>query len=130
VSWSVRERAARPGPGLRGLRAQGGVVALEVALVAPLVALLVVAVLAVLGPVGDVLAVEEAARAGARAVALTGDPAAGTAAAHAVLPGAQVVVDLDAEVVLVEVTHVRDLLGRSVATSGRAVAALEPAAAG
>lgn len=107
-----------------------GVVALEVALVAPLVALLVVAVLAVLGPVGDVLAVEQAARAAARAVALTGAPADGTAAAHAVLPGARVVVDLDADVVLVQVTHVRDVLGRSVPTSGTAVAALEPGAVG
>jgi len=118
---------ARPAPTRIG---EAGVVALEVALVAPLVALLVVAVLAVLGPVGDVLAVEEAARSAARAVALTGDPAAGTGAAHALLPAAQVVVDLDGEVVLVEVTHVRDVFGRSVPTTGSAVAALEPAAGG
>lgn len=114
----------------RRLTAEAGVVALEVALVAPLVALLVVAVLAVLGPVGDVLAVEEAARAAARTVALTGQPAEGVTAAHAVVPGAQVVVDLDAGVVLVEVTHVRDVLGRSVPTTGTAVAALEPGALG
>lgn len=107
---------------------EGGIVALELALVAPALALLALAVLGVLGPVTDQLAVEEAARAAARAVAVTGDRAAAAEAVAAAAPGATVEVDADGGVVAVEVTLVRDVLGVAVASTGRAAAACEPVA--
>jgi hypothetical protein len=99
-------------------------------LVLPAVVLLLVAVLSLLAPLADVLAVEVAARAAARTVALSGDPAGGAATVEARVPGAQVEVVVADGVAVVTVVRERRVLGRTTVATGTARAPLEPAAGG
>lgn len=106
---------------------QEGAIALETALVLPLVALVVAAVLGTTSLVADQLSVTRAARASARAVALTGDPARASAVAGATAPGARVTVSVRGGVATVTVVVADDLLGVGYRVDATAVAPLEPA---
>lgn len=105
-----------------------GAVALEVVLVVPLVALLVLAVLGTTAVVTDQLAATRAARAAARAVALSGELGRADAAAAAVDPSAVVTARLRRGVVEVQVRLTGDVLGLDYAVDAAASAALEPVA--
>lgn len=112
----------------RRARGEAGAVALETVLVLPVVALLLVAVLGSLGLVSTQLTVTQAARAGARAVALSGDPAAGRAAVTGAVPGAAVTVEVRDRVAHVEVVRRTRLLRVVHELRATAAAPLEPAA--
>ena len=105
------------------LRGQTGSVALEAVLVAPLVALLATAVLGLTGVVADQLVAERAARAGARAVALTG----GAGGVTAGLPAhARLTVTRSGRIATVRVTIPGDVVGLPYIASATASAPLEP----
>lgn len=110
------------------MQRQEGAVALEAALVLPLVALVVAAVLGTTSVVGDQLAASRAARAAARAVALSADPARATVVAASTAPGARATVDLRGGAASVTVVVTGDLLGVGYRVDATAVAPLEPAA--
>lgn len=115
---------ARSGPG-----SDDGVVALEFALVLPVVALLLVTILQLMGTARDALSVQSVARQAARAAALDDGAAARSwVAAH--LPEAVVSVDATevtaGPVVTVTVTLARDVWGRPVRLSHSASAVVEP----
>jgi Flp pilus assembly protein TadG len=103
-------------------------VALETALVLPVVVLLLVGVLGLLGVVQAQLEVEQAARAGARAAAVTGNRADGLLVAGATSKASSVTVVVRGARVTVEVVAQRDVLGVPVWLSATAVAPLEPGA--
>lgn len=108
-----------------------GAVALEAALVLPLVALVMVAVLQVGAVVRQALVVQDAARLGARIAATSGD-AAVTAAVHAIVDGAHVTVRPrrrgPGDVVTVTVTAAVRVGGLVTEVRGRAATLVEPGA--
>jgi Flp pilus assembly protein TadG len=126
ASWA--RRWTRPVSGEAGVAGERGVVALETALVLPVVVLLLVGVLGLLGVVQAQLEVEQAARAGARAAAVTGNRADGLLVAGATSNASSVTVVVRGARVTVEVVAQRDVLGVPVWLSATAVAPLEPGA--
>ena len=106
----------------------GGSIALEAVLVLPVAALVVVALLGAVVPVVDAVALDAAARAAARAVALDGDLGRAGPTVAARVAGAVVETRVDGGLVVVRVHRVRDVLGVPVVVDGRAVAPLEPGA--
>ncbi len=92
----------------------------------PLVALLLVALLGVVGLLSAQLSLEQAARAGARAVAVTGDRAAASAAAGPLAGATRV--RITAGVAKVTVSVERRWLGLRVPMQAEASAPLEPGA--
>lgn len=107
----------------RSWAAAGGTVALETALVTPVVALLVSGVLGLTAVVVDQLAVERAARTTVRTVALTGGRGG---LAQAVPAGTDVAVDRRGRDVTVVVTRRGSVLGLDYLVEGRATTTLEP----
>ncbi len=109
----------------RGARhaAAAGVVALEAVLAAPLVAVLVVAVLGLGVVVTDQLVAERIARTVARAVAVTG---AAPPAPDGLPPDGRVVVTRSGRTVTVEVTVDGAVVGLPYRVRAAATAALEP----
>jgi Flp pilus assembly protein TadG len=126
ASWA--RRWARPVSDGAGVAGESGVVALETALVLPVVVLLLVGVLGLLGVVQAQLEVEQAARAGARAAAVTGNRADGLQVAGATSNASSVTVVVRGARVTVKVVAQRDVLGVPVWLSATAVAPLEPGA--
>lgn len=109
--------------GWRDRGGAGGSVALETALVLPLIALLVTAVTALGRVATDQLVAERLARSTARTVAVTG-----ATATSGVPVGTTVDVRRGAGLVTVQVTTRRSLLGLEHQVHATATAALEPAA--
>lgn len=105
---------------------QDGSVALEAALVLPLLALVLTAVLGTTSVVVDQLAAARAARAAARTVALTGDPGRATTLATATAAGSRATVSVRDGVAQVTVVVPGDILGVTYAVDATAVAPLEP----
>lgn len=121
------ERSMRP---VRAGRDGGaGVVALEFALHLPLVALLVVAVLSLVGVVRASLLLHEAARVGARVAAVDADDAA-VARAVVRVAGADVQVEVGPrrpdQLVAVEVRSRHRVMGLGHDLAARSVAMVEP----
>lgn len=105
---------------------QDGSIALETVLVLPLLALVLAAVLGTTSVVADQLAATRAARAGARAVALTGDPARAVDLASATTAGARATVSIRGGVATVTVVVTDQVLGVGYVVDATAVAPLEP----
>lgn len=115
------------GPGAP--RGDGGVVALELALTLPLVALLLVGAFGLVGVVRASLLTQEAARLGARVAAVNGDDAAVRRAVVDVLgPDADATVGPRRvrEVVEVTVTVPVDVVGMPRTVTARSAALVEP----
>lgn len=110
------------------MQREDGSVALETVLALPLVALVLAAVLGTTAVVVDQLAATRAARAGARAVALTGDPTQASTLAAATVAGARATVNVRGGVVHVTVVVADDLFGVGYRVDATAAAPLEPAA--
>lgn len=108
------------------MRAERGAVSLEVLLVLPLVVLVLAALVGLTAVIGDELAVTQAARAGARAAALSGDVGEARRVAGAVVPDARVGVSLRGGVVTVQVERRSGWLGRGLVVDATATAPLEP----
>ena len=117
-------RRVRPGR----VAGEGGAAALETVLVLPVVALLLVALLGSLGLIGAQLSVTQAARAAARAVALSGQASSAHTTVARAVPDALVRVDVRGRVARVEVVRRATLLGVAQELRATAVAPLEPAA--
>lgn len=111
---------------MRGGQHQDGSVALETVLVLPLLALVLVAVLGTTSVVVDQLAAARAARAGARTVALTGEPASAVSLTSSTTAGARTTVSIRGGVASVTVVVTGDVLGVGYAVDATAVAPLEP----
>lgn len=115
---------------LGGGRSQDGVVALEFALLLPLVALLLSAVLQVLGLVRDVLVVQDLARQAVRVAAVSADDGPVRAVVADRLAEATVEVTptgrRSGSTVRVAVRHVAEVAGQRVPVVGRAAALVEP----
>lgn len=111
-------------------RSQDGVVALEFALLLPLAALLLVAVLQVVGLVRDVLVVQDLARQAVRVAAVSADDGPVRAVVADRLADATVEVTPSGRrrgsTVRVVVRHVVDVAGQRVPIVGRAAALVEP----
>jgi pyruvate/2-oxoglutarate dehydrogenase complex dihydrolipoamide acyltransferase (E2) component len=121
----------------RGPRGQVGALTLEAVLVLPVLALLVTGLLGAVGIVRDVLVLHEAARAGARAAATTGDVAPVVRAAREAapeLPDLRVTVTpavrRDGDLARVEVRVERGVGPVTQRLRASAVARVEPAVGG
>lgn len=106
---------------------QEGAVALEFALLLPVVAVLLLLVLQLVGVAGDALAVQGLASRAARAAALDG-PAAARSLVAGRMPDAHVVVRRAGSpgVVSVQVVRTRHVAGRPVTVTGAGAALVEP----
>lgn len=104
--------------------------ALEFALLLPLVALLLVATLQLVGLVRDVLVVQDLARQVARVAAVSNDDGPARAVVGDRLPGATVAITplrrRSGTTVRVVVRHVAEVAGQRVPVVGRAAALVEP----
>lgn len=115
-----------------GADQERGAVALEFALLLPLVALLLVAALQVVGLARDVVVVQDLARQAVRVAAASGDDAATRAVVEERLPRAAVVISplhrRVGDLVHVVVRQDASLAGVTVSVTGQAVARVEPGA--
>lgn len=101
--------------------------ALEAALALPLVGLVLAAVLGTTTVVVDQLVVTRAARAAARAVAVSGDRSAAATVVASTTPTARATVRVRRGLATVTVTLVDDVMGVAYGVDATAVAPLEPA---
>lgn len=129
VQQPPTRRWPRPVESLAPVRRERGVVALEFALLLPLMALLLFVVLQVLGVARDVLVVQDLARQGARRAAVADDAEVHAVVQHR-LPAATVrIIPPDAgpgRLVTVEVGATTTVAGRPFVVTGRGTAMVEP----